>query len=167
MPTKDTIMNEQEGKQTYDRMREMAFSVTMEQLGVSTEGKDVKVYGVIMEWGIDGGTITLPSYSTGDASVYLSTGGGVIGGGQHERVRVAAQKFVALGQTYLERAELTDMKEQPKTDEITFYLLTNKGRHVGVSNVGDMDNRSSEWLPMFEAANEVITELRLIEEQRK
>jgi GNAT superfamily N-acetyltransferase len=44
--------------------------------------------------GMDGATLSTVFHKTGAASLYLSSGGGIIGGGQHESVNRAAKKFV-------------------------------------------------------------------------
>jgi hypothetical protein len=65
----------------FEGLRNMAFTATPEQLGLSLPADKTVVYGVIMDWEMGGATATTVSYQTGDASLYLSSGGGVIGGG--------------------------------------------------------------------------------------
>jgi hypothetical protein len=48
-----------------------------------------------MDGGVDNGTVTVVAFSDGTASVYLSIGGGFIGGKSHEAVRKAADQMVA------------------------------------------------------------------------
>ena len=117
-----------------------------------------------MDWGIDTSTATIVSYQTGDASLYLSSGGGVIGGGQHQNVNSAAKHLINLAQSYLDKAEISETKSLPKQDEVNFYLLTNKGTYVGRDIMKNFDNNTSAWLPLFEQANKVLTELRLTTE---
>lgn len=61
-----------------------------------------RVFGVIMDTTFASGTVTLVALADGTASLYASTGGGVIGGGAHERVAVAAP------------AASQDSREQPQ-----------------------------------------------------
>jgi len=56
-----------------------------------------------MDWDLGDGIATFISFSTGDASMYLSSGGGLIGGGHHENVSVAAKTFVDKAQQYLDK----------------------------------------------------------------
>ena len=112
-----------------------------------------------------GTTATTVSYQTGDASLYLSSGGGVIGGGQHQNVNSAAKQFVTLAQTFLDKTAKTETKPLPATDEVKFYLLTNKGVFVGQETMKNFENKSSSWLKLFEEGNNVITELRKTTEQ--
>src|SRR3954467_14364583 len=41
------------------------------------------LWGVVMDWGLPQGTVTLVAIEDGNASYYLSTGGGTIGGAGH------------------------------------------------------------------------------------
>jgi hypothetical protein len=146
---------------TFNDLREMAFRVTPEQLQLSLPVQNTHVYGIIMDWGIDSATATIISYQTGDASMYLSSGGGVIGGGQHQNVNNAAKQFVNLAQTFLNKATKANANTLPKQDEVNFYMLTNKGTFYGGDVMKNFENNTSTWLPLFEEANRVITELQL------
>ena len=118
-----------------------------------------------MDWGMNGVTATTVSYQTGDASLYLSSGGAVIGGGQHQNVNNAAKQFVSLAQTFLDRTHKTEIASLPATDEVKFYLLTNKGTYAGQETMKNLENNSSSWLALFEGGNKVLTELRKTSER--
>ena len=150
---------------TFNDVRSMAFSATPEQLQLSLPADKTVVYGIIMDWGIDTSTATVVSYQTGDASMYLISGGGVIGGGQHQNVNSAAKQFVNLAQTYLGKATKTETNSLPQQDEVKFYLLTNKGTFVGQEVIRNFENNTSIWLPLFEEGNKVLSELRLTSEK--
>jgi hypothetical protein len=154
----------QESKENaFEDLRNIAFTIPPEQLGVISilPGKTF-VYGIIMDWGINGATASIVAYQTGDASLYLSSGSGVIGGGQHENVNSAAKDFVSLAQTFLKKATKTEKTTLPSTDEVQFYLLTNKGVYVGVEQVKNFENNSSPWLKLFKEGNKVLAQLRSI-----
>lgn len=150
---------------TFNDLREMAFSATPELLQLSLPTDKTVVYGVIMDWGIDTATATVVSYQTGDASMYLSSGGGVIGGGQYQNVSSAAKQFVALAQTYLDKVIKTETNSLPQQDEVKFYLLTNKGTFFGREVMKNFENNTSTWLPLFEEGNKVLSELRMTSEK--
>lgn len=150
---------------TFNDLRSMAFSATPEQLQLALPAEKTVVYGVIMDWGIDTATATVVSYQTGDASMYLSSGGGVIGGGQHQNVNSAAKQFVALAQTYLDKATKTETNSLPQQDEVKFFLLTNKGTYVAQDVMRNFENNNSTWLPLFEEGNKVLSELRTTSEK--
>lgn len=149
----------------FEALRNMAFSATPEQLGLSLSTDKTVVYGVIMDWEMGGATATTVSYQTGDASLYLSSGGGVIGGGQHKNVNSTAKQFVSLAQTFLDKTTKTETTPLPSTDEVKFYLLTNKGVFVGQETMKNFESNSSSWIKLFEEGNNVLTELRKTSEK--
>jgi hypothetical protein len=150
----------------YEGLRNMAFSATPDQLGLELPEDETIVFGVIMDWEMDGATATTVAYLTGDASLYITTGGGTIGGGQHGNVKVAAKQFVTIAQTYLEKSTKTEKQSLPGKHQINFYLLTNKGLFVGQEEIENFENNSSSWLELFEGGNKVLNELRLTSENR-
>lgn len=147
-------------------LRNMALDVTPEQLQLSLPADQTKVFGVVMDWDLGDGTMTLITYQTGDASMYLSSGGGVIGGGQHENVSKASKEFVSMAQNYVDKSSKADTTTLPDKDCLKFYFLTNKGKFVAQETIDNIENKSSKWLDLFENANNVITELRLTTEKK-
>lgn len=149
----------------FDGLRDMAFSTPPEQLGLTLPADDTVVYGIIMDWEIGGAIATTVAYQTGDASLYLSPGGGVIGGGQHQNVSRVAKQFVTLAQTFISKATKTATTPLPSNDEVNFYFLTNKGVFVGHEQMKNFNNNSSVWLKLFKEGNNVLTELRKTSEK--
>ncbi|MRG47310.1 hypothetical protein GFS24_19465 [Chitinophaga sp. SYP-B3965] len=168
------ISYKQRAKQTENKpsdspyldLRKMAFNVTPEQLELSIPSGETKVFGVIMDWDLGEGTMSLISYETGDASIYFSSGGGVIGGGKHENVNKASKEFVSKAQNYLGKSLRTEILPLPDKNCVRFYFLTNKGKFVAQETMSNIENNSSEWTLFFEEANNVITELRLTTEKK-
>ena len=119
-----------------------------------------------MDWDLGDGIMTLISYETGDASMYLSSGGAVIGGGQHENVSNASKAFVSKAQGYLDKAVKTDTTILSDKNCVKFYFLTNKGKFVAQETMNNIENNSSKWLDFFEEGNKVISELRLTTEKK-
>jgi len=149
----------------YDGLRQMAFGMTIEQLGL-TDLKDGDIYGVIMDWDLGEGIMTLIAYKSGDASIYLSTGGGVIGGIQHENVNKASKQFVKLADKYFDKSVKTDLTPIPDKNCVRFYFLTTKGKYFAQEQMINFENKTSPWMDYFEEANKVITELRLTTEKK-
>ena len=152
-------------KNTFEGLRDMAFAVTTEQLGLSLPEDKKVVFGVIMDWEMGGAIASTVAYKTGDASLYLSTGGGVIGGGKYQKVSDAAKQLVSLAQTYLKNTMKTELKPLPSTDEVKFYFLTNKGVFVAQEKIINFENNSSPWLKIFKEGNIVLSELRKVNEK--
>lgn len=164
--TKDTTRTYKPSDNHYQDLRSMALNVTTEQLQLSIPGEQTKVFGVVMDWDLGEGIATFISFETGDASMYLSSGGGMIGGSRHEKVSRAAKSCVSEAQKYLANTIQFETTPLPDKDCVRFYLLTNKGRFSVQEELKNFENNSSPWLPLFEEANKVISELRAIEEKR-
>jgi hypothetical protein len=146
----------------YPNLRAEALNATAERLDLTLPNDKTIVYGVVMDWDLDGGTASLVAFQTGDASIYFSYGGGIIGGGFHENVKKAALAFIDKSQNYLSKAAPADATPLPGANGVKFYFLTNKGKFAAQEKLENFENRSSRWLELFEEANKVITELRLI-----
>jgi len=66
-------------------------------------------------------------FSDGSASVYLSSGGGFIGGSSHETIRKATQKMVAIAADCQPNATATTTYPLPRHAQVIFYFLTDAG----------------------------------------
>lgn len=150
----------------YQGLRGQIFEATPEQIGLENTTEE-KPYAIVMDMGMGGeGTATLVSIIDGNASMYLSTGGGVIGGYAHETVRKAAIDFVNIGQRYFSKMNPVDSFPLPKANNVTFYILTNKGKYSIEEKIEKIENDKSDWGQLFYEGNKVITELRLTIEQK-
>ena len=126
--TGDTVKVHNFEDNHYQGLRNMALGVTPEQLKITLPTDQTKIYGVVMDWDLGDGIATFISFSTGDASMYLSSGGGFIGGGQHENVSMAAKTFIDKAETYLDKAAKIDSTPLPDKNCVRFYFMTNKGK---------------------------------------
>jgi hypothetical protein len=145
---------------SYSDMRKMAFSVTAEQLELNGT-KDNDVYGIIAEMDMGGAIATVVTFIPGDTSLYLSTGAGFIGAGQHEDVRKIVKRFVENGQQYLVKANKIEKPELPKSGITNFNFLTGNGIYSIAKNTSELESGKSEFSNLFAELNEVITQIRL------
>lgn len=118
-----------------------------------------------MDWNLGDGTMTLITFRTGDASMYLSSGGGVIGGGQHENVRSAVANCLNTADRYLKSGEKVEHSNLPRPNFVNFYFLTTGGHFLIVEEIQNFENESSQVYQLLNEANNVITQLRLISEK--
>ncbi len=144
----------------FDDMRKMAFSVTSEQLGFNPIEKD-KVYGIVSEMDMQGTTLTVVTFLTGDASVYFSSGAIIIGAGQHESVKKVVTQYVEDGQSYLDKATKTEKTDLPKSGMTNFNFMTTEGVYRISKNLSELESGKSEFSNLFAELNKVITEVRL------
>jgi len=149
-----------QGEDVFECLRGLALGTTPERLGLSLPADEAVVYGVVMDWAVGNGVATTVAFSTGDASLYFSSGGGIIGGGGHEGVGVAARRLVEEAQSCLGKAAKSDSTPLPGKGEVRFYLLANTGVFLGEGRTADLEGGLSEWSGVFDRANGVITEIR-------
>jgi hypothetical protein len=146
---------------TYTDQRNLALSITPFQLKLAIPDDNTLVYSVIMDWNMGDAVVTLATYITGAASMYLSTGGGVTSGGKDPNVGEAAVEFVVAAQGHIDRAVPTNTTDIPAEGCVRFYLLTNKGICAMQERVKHFDDSTSALLGLFQKGNEVIAEMRM------
>lgn len=149
----------------YQELRSLALQTKPEQLGLTLPPSKTIVYGIVMDWDIQNGTASIIAFQTGDARVYFSSGGGIIGGSTHENVRVTALGFIEKAQQMIGKTIKTELTPLPENNKVIFYLLTNNGTFTGQDKMENFTNHTSIWLRLFLIGNEIINELRTTKEK--
>jgi len=121
----------------------------------------------VMEIGVGGGIATVCSFIDGATSLYLSTGGGVIGVGTDKRANAASRAFIVAMEGALESLTPTAASDQLSNGEVKFLL------RIGDDLFG-ADCKESEVLstdhplhPLWRLGQEVLTWIRIVSEERK
>ncbi len=151
---KETIVKEN----PYPALRTQSFSITPEQLQLKLDDTKTIAYGIIMEWDITDAVISVVTFQTGDASMYISTGQIFMGGFAHENIRSSALTFITSGQEYLALAKPTTETPLPDKGCVRFYFLTNKGKYYLQDTVENIENNKSSLTKLFDLGNLVISE---------
>ncbi len=143
----------------FDDLRNQLLHGSRNTFGLQASSSTGPVWGVLMETGFPEATASLIALSDGSASLYFSTGGGVIGGGDHAIVRAAAIEFVRLaGQDLSTMAPVTQCP-LPATGQTVFYVLTDTGILVASAAEGDLGEGRHHLSRLFYAGHDVITPL--------
>ena len=148
------------------KMRDFAFNIKTAELKILKE-KSNQIYGVFMETGYKDAVFSLRCFAEGSISIYFTNGGGIIGIGEHEKARKAGLDFIKEAEKYLEKSILTTNYELPDLNKTIFYILTFDGIYYYETFENDLGNMKSDFSPLFYKAQEVITEARIIDEERK
>lgn len=156
--------NNNENDNPYEGLRKMAFNRTVQELGLPEDNSEI--FGVIMDMEIGRGIATLVAYRTGDASIYLSSGGGVIGGGPNPNVNRAAKLFVDQAKNYFDKSHRMFAIPLPEKNSLRFYFLTTKGKYCIQEKFDNIERQSSIYFEYFNEANNLISELRKTVENR-
>lgn len=150
------------GGNTYSDLRNQAFRMTPRLLQLDNSYEQYQVYGMIMEIGVKGGTATLAAYIDGNASIYFSTGGGVIGGYAHENVREKAAAFVKSTPQFISSMAHVDEYLPPREGNVTFNALTREGIFSVTAKEKELQEKAASIWPLYYLEQDVITQLRQI-----
>ena len=147
------------GAEIYLQLRNAAFNATPEELRLTVEREDTP-FGVLMEQDHDGQTTTLTAFASGDASLYFSTGGGMIGGVGHESIAAAANRIVQEADHALDLMRPVTDFFRPSGEDVYFYVLTRGDVYFAHATRRALENSQHALAKLFQAANAVITEYR-------
>lgn len=161
---REAALNKKQTENPYIGLRKQMLALKPQDLNLNIPDDKETAFGVVLEFGTNDGTATIISLSTGDASMYTSSGGGIIGGASHENVNKAAIAFVSSAQNYFKKMGPESM-EIPKPNHIKFHILTNKGHYSFEGLESDITAEKSDWAELFYKGNDVITQLRLISDK--
>jgi hypothetical protein len=145
----------------YARLRDQALTVESSKVGI--EPVEGRAWGVVMDLRVDDATATVVSFADGTASIYLSSGGGFIGGHQHEAVRAAAKTFVDAASAALPVMRPSTSHPLPAEGYVTFYARTASITFAAEANETHLQSAPSGPLAaLFAAGHGVITEYRQV-----
>jgi hypothetical protein len=150
-------------------LRNRALTVTAPELGLEPDPA-APIQGVIMETGYPEAVATFVCLGDGAVSLYLSTGGGVIGGGQHESVRAACLEMLQITNRYapdfLAACKQVSTFPLPETGEVFFYLLAGDAVHLAKCREDALAAQRDPFSALFNNCQAVLTEVRRAEEDR-
>jgi hypothetical protein len=150
----------------YPEMRRLALHTSRESIGLPGTFAKNQPWGVLMETGYPEGSATLVAMADGSASIYLSSGGGTIGGIGHETIRNAAQQMVQLASRFQPQMKQVTDFPLPQKGETIFYIVTDAGVFTASAPENELGENRHPLSPLFHAGHAVITEFRLLDEHR-
>jgi hypothetical protein len=159
--TRTDSPSEAPSENPYARLREQALTVEASKVGL--EPVEGSAWGVIMDLHVGDATATVVSFADGTASIYLSNGGGFIGGHQHEQIRGAAKTFVDAATAALPMMRPSTAHPLPPAGYVTFYART-----ASITLAAEADEKKLQSAPsgplaaLFAAGHGVIAEYRQV-----
>ncbi len=148
------------------RLRELALTVSPAEVGVP---EDAGVWAVVMEIEVSGETATLVGMADGTASLYISSGGGIIGGGDHEVVRAAAQGLVDVAQRADTAAAepVPDDLPYPAAGSVRFYFRSGALTTTAEVTEEEVADPSHSLHDVFASGHRLLEKLRLAVESQQ
>jgi hypothetical protein len=117
-----------------------------------------------MDWDVHSGTATVVAMSDGSASIYLSSGGGSIGGIGQEAIRNAARRAVGLAADVQPQTKETTAFPIPDVGQVQFYVLTDAGVFAATVPEADLRAGRGPFSNLGNAMQEVVTAYRVFQE---
>lgn len=157
--------NEPPKKSPAELMREMRLkqlTTPPKEFGQKPTPEFPPVCAVLMDWPIEAATATIVARSTGDASIYTTGTFGVFGGIGHESVRRAAQNCAKIADGHFQDATVTKDYPYPRTGRVRFYLVGYDEVRAIDCDIESLMTGKAKCSDLYEAAQRVVTELRLI-----
>jgi hypothetical protein len=145
-------------------LRAALLALNAADAGIAPSPALPRVWGALMELGTGDGAASLVMLADGTTSLYTSTGGGIIGGGEHEPVASATRAFLTELERHLDFFETDADDRLPAPDEVIFRALTYSGRRSLAAAEDDLGEGRHPRSRLFYAGHDVLTQLRLVEE---
>jgi hypothetical protein len=153
-------------EEVFKDLRQQAFATPPDSVGGAGQFAPDEPYGGMMEMWLSDSIISLACFANGDASFVFNTGGGMTGGGVHEPVRKAAQMFVGVVQKAMAAMSPASEQPLPVQGHVRFYALTPHGIHTAETGREDLGDDGGALSALFYAGQEVVAQMRKIQEQR-
>jgi len=122
------------------------------------------VWAAVFDWGMREGSASIIAVADGSVSMYTSSGGGMIGAGEHDSVRVPAARFLRTVESILDSLTAATDTPLPSANEFALIALTYDGTRRAVVDLRLLqraDPLARAWI----AGQDVITALRELQEQ--
>lgn len=142
-------------------LRQLALDLDPQAMKMTSNAHLSHVFGVLVDTGFPDGWASVLSLADGTTSLYTSGGGGVIGGGGHERVAKATVHLLSLIEADLHLFADTEDLELPGPGKVRFLVLTYDGKRAAERGIDVLAAGGDRLSPIFSAANDVMTELRI------
>ena len=151
-------------KDVYLGLRNQILHLSRENCGLPATAGPSEPCAALMDWGVNNGTATVVAVAEGTVSIYLSSGGGSLGGGQgHAAIREAGRKFLNLAKESLPKMQKTMEYPLPGRGQVYFYVRTGVGVFTARTSQEELNSHSHPLRSLGDAAQEIITKYRQIE----
>ena len=143
-------------------LRKQALETARPAFGLPQPSAPTQPWAILMETGMGDYCVTVLAVTDGTASIYLSNGGGFIGGGERfEAIRTAAKAMVEAGNQLRSHLIATTNYPLPAPGETVFYARTDAGVLTAKANEEELGAGNHGLSPLFFAGQNVITQYRL------
>lgn len=161
------MTNQDDPLSVYSGLRRMVLELNPADAGITPTDRLPRVWGVVMDTGYPNGNATVVALADGTTSLYLSSGGGIIGAGEHASVAAATRAVLVVVEGHLDQFPGAANDEVPPADWVVIRALTFSGQRAILAEEDELGYDRHPLSPVFHAVHEVITQLRLLDESRR
>ena len=141
-------------------LRERALNYTASELDIVPTGDLPNVFGILMETAYPEAVASLVTFVEGTTSLYFSSGGGIIGAGEHDSVRATLAPFFRTAEEHISSFATANATPLPAPGRVRFYLRTHRGTLTAEADEQDLGEMRHPLSPLFHAGHKVITAVR-------
>ena len=138
-------------------LRNLALTAPPSRFGPT---KPHQPFAVIMDVAGQKEVVSVLATSSGDAALYISTGGAITGGIRHEAVREAANRLIAQAARQLPELKKTTNLAYPGKGNVAFFVRTPEGISTATAPEWELRGQHHPLSPFYIAGQNLITELR-------
>jgi hypothetical protein len=117
-------------------------------------------HGLISEFRQGDAVVTIAAFSTGDVSMYFSTGGGIIGGIGKPELAALARETIKSAAPLVPELARSEAIDPPGAGEYYFYLLTPSGRRVCRINASGTARADGPEVKLIRLSGALLTKIR-------
>jgi hypothetical protein len=142
----------------YTKLREHALTLPL------PASKERIISMLVMDWYLTSGLASVVAAFDGSASIYLSNGGGFIGGAQKSTaVRAAAVHAVKAAEQVLAYFQTVQAADLPQRGNVYFYARTESGLLRAAASEKHLSDASDPLTALGGAMQNIITQYRLMQ----
>jgi len=146
-------------------LRAMLLRAKPADYGLAPTPELPRVWGAMMEMRIGSADVSLVAVAEGSTSLYFSSGGGILGGGEHESVRAANRKLLGVIEKLFPAFVARDVPVAALDGAVSFAIFTYEGLRVARDTEERVRQKKSPLWPAYYVGQEIITALRLVTEK--
>lgn len=141
-------------------LREQVFEISPADLNLAPGPGHERVWSLLMETGYPEAVASLVTIVDGTTSIYFSSGGGIIGAGEHQSVREASARLIALADAHVDELAVTTAHPLPSEGRVRFYARTFDDLRTAEADEGMLGEGLHPLSPLFHAGHELIAAVR-------
>jgi hypothetical protein len=143
----------------YLGLRSLVLQGARSNFALPPGSRPTQPFAVVVDRASPDGSSTVIAIADGSASVYLSSGGSSIGGGQsHEAIRNAALQTVKCADEVQPLMHVTTDYPVASQGQVNFYAVTDAGVFTASATEEDLSSRHSPFSKLGDATQAIVAE---------